>query len=125
DTAASGTVATVAAPASTPSTEPNAANALSADPNQQAAQAANRATEAVQAPTGRTRSSAFSNAPASAGLPPNVSAPGNSQIQLQRRPQPVVIPDSSAVGPQGTAPAPSNTGASGQAVFTAPPPSSN
>jgi outer membrane protein assembly factor BamE len=124
-TGASATVATVTAPAGTPSTEPNAANAVAADPNQQAAQAANRATEAVQAPTGRTRSSAFSNAPASADLPPNVSAQGNSQIQLQRHPQPVVIPDSSAVGPQGPAPAPSSTDSNGQAVFTAPPPSSN
>ena len=88
----------------------NASNAFAGDANQQAAQAANRATDAVQTPTGRTRSSAMPTVPGNPGLPPNVSAAGNSQIQLQRRPNPVTIPDSSAVGPQGTSPAPANTG---------------
>jgi outer membrane protein assembly factor BamE len=114
-TAAAGSAsgAAVAKAASAPGVSPDASNASSAfagDANQQAAQAANRATDAVQAPTGRTRSSAMPVVPGNPGLPPNVSAAGNSQIQLQRRPSPVTIPDSSAVGPQGTSPAPANTG---------------
>jgi outer membrane protein assembly factor BamE len=110
-TSAGGTGLT--AGASAPGLQPdasNASNAFAGDANQQAAQAANRATDAVQTPTGRTRSSAMPTVPGNPGLPPNVSATGNSQIQLQRRPAPIVIPDSSAVGPQGTSPAPANTG---------------
>jgi outer membrane protein assembly factor BamE len=116
DTAAaagSASGAAVAGAASAPGVRPdasNASNAFAGDANQQAAQAANRATDAVQTPTGRTRSSAMPVVPGNPGLPPNVSAAGNSQIQLQRRPNPVTIPDSSAVGPQGTSPAPANTG---------------
>jgi outer membrane protein assembly factor BamE len=109
-TSASG--AAVAGAASAPGVQPdasNASNAFAGDANQQAAQAANRATDAVQAPTGRTRSSAMPTVPGNPGLPPNVNAAGNSQIQLQRRPAPVTIPDSTAVGPQGTSPAPANT----------------
>jgi outer membrane protein assembly factor BamE len=105
--------AAAAGAASAPGVRPdasNASNAFAGDANQQAAQAANRATDAVQTPTGRTRSSAMPVVPGNPGLPPNVSAAGNSQIQLQRRPNPVTIPDSSAVGPQGTSPAPANTG---------------
>jgi outer membrane protein assembly factor BamE len=114
-TAAAGSAsgAAVAGAASAPGVRPdasNASNAFAGDANQQAAQAANRATDAVQTPTGRTRSSAMPVVPGNPGLPPNVGAAGNSQIQLQRRPNPVTIPDSSAVGPQGTSPAPANTG---------------
>ncbi|QIN60571.1 Outer membrane protein assembly factor BamE [Caballeronia sp. SBC1] len=87
----------------------NAANAFAGDANQQAAQAANRATDAVQTPTGRARSSAMPTVPGNPGLPPNVNAAGNSQIQLQRRPTTVTVPDSSAVGPQGMSPAPADT----------------
>ncbi|MEA3089452.1 MAG: outer membrane protein assembly factor BamE [Caballeronia sp.] len=111
--AGSASGAAVAGAASAPGVRPdasNASNAFAGDANQQAAQAANRATDAVQTPTGRTRSSAMPVVPGNPGLPPNVSAAGNSQIQLQRRPNPVTIPDSSAVGPQGTSPAPANTG---------------
>lgn len=114
--AASGATASVAAPSGTPTTEPNAANALAGDANQQAAQAANRATDAVQAPPARARSSALSNAPGGSGVPNTGTA--NSQIQLHRKPDPVVVPDSSAVGPASTSPAPSN--ASGQATFSMP-----
>ncbi|CAN7571338.1 outer membrane protein assembly factor BamE [Caballeronia sp. 15715] len=114
-TAAAGSAsgAAVAGAASAPGIRPdasNASNAFAGDANQQAAQAANRATDAVQTPTGRTRSSAMPVVPGNPGLPPNVSAAGNSQIQLQRRPNPVTIPDSSAVGPSGTSPAPANSG---------------
>lgn len=42
----------------------------------------------------------------------------NSQIQLQRKPQTINIPDSSAVGPASTSPAPANAG--GQAQFSMP-----
>jgi outer membrane protein assembly factor BamE len=116
---ASGTAtSSVTAPGGEPSTQPDASNAFAGDPNQQAAQAANRATTAVQTPTGRTRSSAMPNVPGNPSLPPNVAATGNSQIQLQRRPQTVTIPDSSAVGPAGTSPTPAN--ADGQATFYAP-----
>lgn len=108
----------VTAPGGEPSTQPDASNAFAGDANQQAAQAANRATTAVQAPTGRTRSSAMPNVPGNPSLPPNVAAAGNSQIQLQRRPQTVTIPDSSAVGPTGTSPTPANT--DGQATFYVP-----
>lgn len=98
-------------------TQPNAAAALANDPNQQAAQAANRATSAVTAPTPGTRSSAFSAAPTNGGVPPNVSASGNSQIQLHRNPDPALTPDNSnAVGPQGVP-----AGSNGQATFTVPP----
>jgi outer membrane protein assembly factor BamE len=102
----------ITAGASAPGLQPdasNASNAFAGDANQQAAQAANRATDAVQAPTGRTRSSAMPTVPGNPGLPPNVNAAGNSQIQLQRRPNPVPVPDSSAVGPQGTSPAPATS----------------
>ncbi len=117
--AASGTAtSSVTAPGGEPSTQPNASNAFAGDANQQAAQAANRATEAVQAPTGRIRSSAMPNVPGNPSLPPNVAASGNAQIQLQRRPQPVTIPDSGAVGPAGTSPTPAN--ANGQATFYVP-----
>jgi outer membrane protein assembly factor BamE len=101
-----------ASAASAPGVQPDASNASSAfagDANQQAAQAANRATDAVQTPTGRTRSSAMPTVPGNPGLPPNVSAAGNSQIQLQRRPNTVTVPDSSAVGPQGPSPAPADS----------------
>ena len=47
-----------------------------------------------------------------------VNPPGNSQIQLQRRPQTVTIPNSAAVGPAGTSPTPANT--DGQATFYVP-----
>jgi outer membrane protein assembly factor BamE len=110
--------AAVSAPGGEPSTQPDASNAFAGDANQQAAQAANRATAAVEAPTGRTRSSAMPNVPGNPSLPPNVSAGGNSQIQLQRRPQTVTIPNSAAVGPAGTSPTPANT--DGQATFYVP-----
>jgi outer membrane protein assembly factor BamE len=111
DTPASG--AAVAAAASAPGVQPDAssaANAFAGDANQQAAQAANRATTAVQAPTGRVRSSAMPNVPGSPGSPgfPNANTTGNAQIQLQRRPDTVTVPDSSAVGPQGPSPSPAN-----------------
>lgn len=108
----------VTAPGGEPSTQPDASNAFAGDANQQAAQAANRATTAVQAPTGRTRSSAMPNVPGNPSVPANVGATGNSQIQLQRRPKTVTIPDSSAVGPAGTSPTPAN--ADGQATFYVP-----
>ncbi len=92
-------VTSVTAPAGQPSTQPDASNALAGDPNQQAAQAANRATDAVQAPTGRTRSSAFSNAPTTGNLPATIGGTANAQIQLQRRPDPALTtPNSSANG---------------------------
>lgn len=115
-TPASGTA--VAAAASAPGVQPDAssaANAFSGDANQQAAQAANRATSAVQAPTGRTRSSAMPNVPGSPGLP-NANTTGNAQIQLQRRPDTVTAPDSSAVGPQGTSSNPATTPDQGASV---------
>jgi outer membrane protein assembly factor BamE len=115
---AAGAATTVSAPAGQPSTQPDASSAFAGDANQQAAQAANRATAAVEAPTGRTRSSAMPNVPGNPSLPPNVSAAGNSQIQLQRRPQTVTIPNSAAVGPAGTSPTPAN--ADGQATFYVP-----
>jgi outer membrane protein assembly factor BamE len=117
-------VTSVSAPAGQPSTQPNASNALAADPNQQAAQAANRATDAVQAPTGRTRSSAFSNAPTTGNLPSTIGGTGNAQIQLQRRPDPALtsVPDSSAVGPQGASPAPAPANTTGQTTFYVPTP---
>jgi outer membrane protein assembly factor BamE len=115
-TSASG--AAVAAAASAPGVQPDAssaANAFAGDANQQAAQAANRATTAVQAPTGRVRSSAMPNVPGSPGLP-NANTTGNAQIQLQRRPDTVTVPDSSAVGPQGTSQSPANTTGQGASV---------
>jgi outer membrane protein assembly factor BamE len=114
--AASG--ASSAAAASAPGVQPDAssaANAFAGDANQQAAQAANRATTAVQAPTGRVRSSAMPNVPGSPGLP-NANTTGNAQIQLQRRPDTVTVPDSSAVGPQGTSQSPANTTGQGASV---------
>jgi outer membrane protein assembly factor BamE len=118
-TAASGS--TVTAPsASEPSTQPNAAQAFAGDANQQAAQAANRATSQVEMPTGRQRSSSFSNSPNSAGGAPGSGNSGaNSQIQLQRKPQTIQIPDSSAVGPASTSPAPATVNGS-QTQFTMP-----
>jgi outer membrane protein assembly factor BamE len=117
-------VTSVTAPAGQLSTQPNASNALAGDPNQQAAQAANRATDAVQAPTGRTRSSAFSNAPTSGNLPATIGGTGNAQIQLQRRPDPALTSggsnNGSPVGPQGASPAPGNS--PGQATFYVPTP---
>lgn len=110
--AASGTVAAmpaVSASGGEPSTQPNAAAAFAGEPNQEAAQAANRATSAVQAPTGRTTPSVRANTPPSSGLPPSVGGKANSQIQLHRQPQVVDIPDSSAVGPQGSSPAPASS----------------
>jgi outer membrane protein assembly factor BamE len=116
--AAPASSASVTAPGGDPSTQPDASNAFAGDANQQAAQAANRATAAVEAPTGRARSSAMPAVPGNPSLPPNVSAGGNSQIQLQRRPQTVTIPNSAAVGPTGTSPTPANT--DGQATFYVP-----
>ncbi|WP_175982775.1 outer membrane protein assembly factor BamE [Caballeronia zhejiangensis] len=112
--------AAVTAPVGEPSTQPNTAAAFAGDANQEAAQAANRATAQVEMPTGRQRSSAFSSAPTSSGGAPGStnSSGSNSQIQLQRRPQTINIPDSSAVGPAGSSPAPAN--ASGQAQFYLP-----
>jgi outer membrane protein assembly factor BamE len=118
--AASGVAVT--APAGEPSTQPNAANAFAGDANQQAAQAANRATAQVEMPAGRQRSSAFSSAPTSAGGAPGAggNSGSNSQIQLQRRPQTIQIPDSSAVGPASTSPAPAANNNSAQPQFTMP-----
>ncbi|KMQ80859.1 Outer membrane lipoprotein SmpA [Candidatus Burkholderia pumila] len=102
----------VKAPSGEPSTQPNASAAFADDAN---VEAANRAMAQVDMPTGRQRSSAYT-APTRAG-----SAPGsgnNSQVQLQRKPQTINIPDSSAVGRAGTLPAPAN--ASGQTQFTMP-----
>jgi outer membrane protein assembly factor BamE len=116
--AASASGTAVAAAASAPGVQPDAssaANAFAGDANQQAAQAANRATTAVQAPTGRVRSSAMPNVPGSPGLP-NANTTGNAQIQLQRRPDTVTVPDSSAVGPQGTSQSPANTTGQGASV---------
>ncbi|MDR5834798.1 outer membrane protein assembly factor BamE [Caballeronia sp. LZ034LL] len=117
--AASGVAVT--APAGEPSTQPNASNAFAGDANQQAAQAANRATAQVEMPAGRQRSSAFSSAPTSAGGAPGAggASGSNSQIQLQRKPQTIQIPDSSAVGPASTSPAPAGSN-SGQPQFTMP-----
>ncbi|KLU22640.1 membrane protein SmpA [Caballeronia mineralivorans PML1(12)] len=117
--AASSSGTAVAAAASAPGVQPDAssaANAFAGDANQQAAQAANRATTAVQAPTGRVRSSAMPNVPGSPGLPNANNTTGNAQIQLQRRPDTVTVPDSSAVGPQGTSPSPANTTGQGTSV---------
>jgi len=115
--AASG--AAVTAPAGEPSTQPNTASAFAGDANQQAAQAANRATSQVEMPTGRTQSSVRANVPQSAGAAPGASSQGsNSQIQLKRKPQTITIPDSSAVGPATTSPAPANAG--GQTQFSMP-----
>ncbi|VXC40784.1 Outer membrane protein assembly factor BamE [Burkholderia sp. 8Y] len=119
--AASGaaSASTVTAPAGEPSTQPNTASAFAGDANQQAAQAANRATAQVEMPTGRTQSSVRPNVPQSAGAAPGAaSVGGNSQIQLQRKPQTITIPDSSAVGPASTSPTPANAG--GQAQFSMP-----
>ncbi|KXU89420.1 cell envelope protein SmpA [Caballeronia megalochromosomata] len=112
--------AAVTAPGGEPSTQPNTAAAFAGDANQQAAQAANRATAQVDMPTGRTQSSVRSNVPTTAGGAPgsNSQSGSNSQIQLQRRPQTINIPDSSAVGPASTSPAPAN--ASGQGQFYLP-----
>ncbi|MDR5751637.1 MULTISPECIES: outer membrane protein assembly factor BamE [unclassified Caballeronia] len=121
--AASGTTAAVTAPsAEQPSIQPDASAAFAGDPNQQAAQAANRATSQVQSPTGRTQSSARASVPQTAGGAPGAAATtaGNSQIQLKRQPQPVNIPDSSAVGPQGSSPAPASANAAGQTQFYVP-----
>ncbi|WP_250452252.1 outer membrane protein assembly factor BamE [Caballeronia sp. ATUFL_M2_KS44] len=115
--AASG--AAVTAPVGEPSTQPNTAAAFAGDANQQAAQAANRATAQVEMPTGRTQSSVRANVPQTAGAAPGAGPQGgNSQIQLQRKPQTINIPDSSAVGPASTSPAPATAG--GQAQFTMP-----
>ncbi len=121
DASASAPVTAVSTSAGAPTTQPNASAALLSDPNQQAAQAANRATDAVQPPKPGTRSSAFSGAPTNGGVPPNVSAAGNSQIQLHRNPDPALTPDNSnAVGPSnGLQPATPSNG--GQATFSLPP----
>ena len=108
----------VTAPAEQPSTQPNASNALSGDPNQQAAQAANRATEAVQAPTGRTRIVVLPNVPASAGLPPNVAHRAIRRSSCSAVRSRSMIPDSSAVGPQGTSPAAANANRAGRPAAT-------
>lgn len=121
--AASGTTAAVTAPqAEQPSIQPDASAAFAGDPNQQAAQAANRATSQVQTPTGRTQSSARASVPQTAGGAPGAATTtaGNSQIQLKRQPQPVNIPDSSAVGPQSSSPAPASANAAGQTQFYVP-----
>jgi outer membrane protein assembly factor BamE len=112
--------AAVTAPVGEPSTQPNTAAAFAGDANQEAAQAANRATAQVEMPAGRQRSSAYSSAPTSSGGAPGSTANsgGNSQIQLQRKPQTIQIPDSSAVGPASSSPAPANSG--GQAQFYLP-----
>jgi outer membrane protein assembly factor BamE len=123
--AASGTTAAVTAPPpDQPSIQPDASAAFAGDANQQAAQAANRATSQVQTPTGRTQSSARASLPQTAGGAPGAAATtaGNSQIQLKRQPQPINIPDSSAVGPQGASPAPANANpGGGQSQFSLPP----
>lgn len=117
--ASAASASTVTAPVGEPSTQPNTAAAFAGDANQQAAQAANRATAQVEMPTGRTQSSVRPNVPQSAGAAPGAaSMGGNSQIQLQRKPQTITIPDSSAVGPASTSPAPANAG--GQAQFSMP-----
>jgi outer membrane protein assembly factor BamE len=116
--AASG--AALAAPSGEPSTQPNASAAFAGDANQQAAQAANRATAQVEMPAGRQRSSTYSSAPQSSGGAPGTGSTGsNSQIQLQRKPQTIQIPDSSAVGPASTSPAPT-TANGNQQQFTMP-----
>jgi outer membrane protein assembly factor BamE len=116
--AASGAVA--ASPTGEPSTKPNTSAAFAGDANQQAAQAANRATAQVEMPAGRQRSSTYNNSPTvSGGAPGSGNSGSNSQIQLQRKPQTIQIPDSSAVGPAATSPAP--TSANGNAAqFTMP-----
>jgi outer membrane protein assembly factor BamE len=120
--AASG--ATAATPTGEPSTQPNTSAAFAGDANQQAAQAANRATAQVEMPAGRQRSSTFSSAPTvNGGAPGSGNSGSNSQIQLQRKPQTIQIPDSSAVGPASTSPAPAsaNGAANGnQNQFTMP-----
>ncbi|KND57430.1 Outer membrane lipoprotein SmpA [Candidatus Burkholderia verschuerenii] len=116
--AASGSAVT--APSSDPSTQPNASAAFAGDANQQAAQAANRATAQVEMPAGRQRSWTYSNAPQSSGGALGTGgSSGNSQIQLQRKPQTIQIPDSSAVGPASTSPAPT-TANGNQQQFTMP-----
>ena len=112
--------AAVTAPPSEPSTQPNTAGAFAGDANQEAAQAANRATAQIEMPTGRSQSSVRVNVPQTAGGAPGSSGQsgGNSQIQLQRRPQTIQIPESSAVGPAGSQQAPANAG--GQAQFHLP-----
>ncbi|CAH2774307.1 MAG: Outer membrane beta-barrel assembly protein BamE [uncultured Caballeronia sp.] len=109
--------AAVTAPPGEPSTQPNTAAAFAGDANQEAAQAANRATAQIEMPTGRNPSSMRVNVPQTAGGAPGSSGQsgGNSQIQLQRRPQPIQIPESPAVGPTGPQQAPANAG--GQAQF--------
>jgi outer membrane protein assembly factor BamE len=117
---ASASGSAVTAPSSDPSTQPNASAAFAGDANQQAAQAANRATAQVEMPAGRQRSSTYSNAPQSSGGAPGTGGSGgNSQIQLQRKPQTIQIPDSSAVGPASTSPAPT-TANGNQQQFTMP-----
>ncbi|MEZ2352804.1 outer membrane protein assembly factor BamE [Caballeronia sp. RCC_10] len=120
--AASGAAASapaLTAPGGEPSTQPNTSAAFAGDANQQAAQAANRATAQVEMPAGRTQSSVRANLPQTAGAAPGAGSQGsNSQIQLQRKPQTINIPDSSAVGPASTSPTPANAG--GQAQFTMP-----
>jgi outer membrane protein assembly factor BamE len=118
--ASAASASAVTAPVGEPSTQPNASAAFAGDANVEAAQAANRATAQVEAPTGRQRSSTYSSAPTSAGGAPGsaTTSGSNSQIQLQRKPQTINIPDSSAVGPASTSPAPAN--ASGQGQFTMP-----
>jgi outer membrane protein assembly factor BamE len=122
DAAGTPPVSSVTAPAGgQPSTQPNAANALAGDANQQAAAAANRATDAVQAPTGRTRSSALSNAPTASNFPPTAPSSTNSQLQFSRKPDVAPVQNTPAIGPPGTSPsAPANT--SGQATFYVPQP---
>jgi outer membrane protein assembly factor BamE len=120
--AATSPVSSVTAPGGgEPSTQPNAANAFSGDANQQAAQAANRATDAVQAPTGRTRSSALSNAPTTSNFPPTAPSSTNSQLQFSRKPDTAPQQNNApAVGPQGPSSAPAPAG--GQATFYVPQP---
>jgi outer membrane protein assembly factor BamE len=119
--AASGTTAAVTAPPpDQPSIQPDASAAFAGDANQQAAQAANRATTAVQSPTGRVQSSSRVHVPQTAGQAPGIASPGNSQIQLKRQPQQINIPDSSAVGPGSTSPAPAPANAAGQTQFYLP-----
>ncbi|KMZ13708.1 Outer membrane lipoprotein SmpA [Candidatus Burkholderia humilis] len=116
--AASGAVA--ATPSGEPSTQPNTSAAFVGDANQQAAQAANRATAQVEMPAGRQRSSTYSNSPTvSGGAPGSGNSGSNSQIQLQRKPQTIQIPDSSAVGPASTSPAPTSANGN-QTQFTMP-----
>ncbi|SAL18397.1 outer membrane protein [Caballeronia terrestris] len=119
---ASATSAGVAAPsAEEPSISPDPSAAFAGDANQQAAQAANRATNAIQTPTGRTQSTARPNVPQTPGGALGSNSQGNSQIQLKRQPQQINIPDSSAVGPQSSSPAPAATNPVGPTPFYVPP----